>query len=295
VDACLLTCVLAPAAQCDACAVFTSLASRSPKNLIGYVDGHLVADMDRYLRWQPLLGPERYRWRSGVKHDCAGVMELQRTHQGYVNGLDESVDIEDEFVYPLYKSSDVARGRCGAPDRYVLLTQKRVGEDTSWIKDRAPKTWRYLERHASRLDARRSSIYTGQPRFAVFGVGDYAFAPWKVAVSGLYHGLEFRVLAPDAEKPALLDDTCYFIGCDSAAEAEYISGLLNSQVAHEFFSAFLFPDAKRPVTIDLLRKLDLLALARELGSEEHLQAFLDRQATAKQTTPAGSVQVALSL
>ena len=54
--------------------------------------------------------------------------------------------------------------------------------------------------------------------------------------------------------------------CQSEQEARYVADLLNSQPAREFFSAFVFWDAKRPITIDMLRRLDLSALARELGS-----------------------------
>jgi hypothetical protein len=46
--------------------------------------------------------------------------------------------------------------------------------------------------------------------------------------------------------------------------------MLNSAPASEFFSAFVFWDAKRPITVDLLRKLSLTALARELGVDPRL-------------------------
>jgi hypothetical protein len=49
---------------------------------------------------------------------------------------------------------------------------------------------------------------------------------------------------------------------------------LNSEPARGFFSALVFWDAKRPITIDVLRRLDLRALACELGSDETLAKLL---------------------
>jgi len=47
-----------------------------------------------------------------------------------------------------------------------------------------------------------------------------------------------------------------------------VASLLNSEIAHEFYSAFVFWDAKRPITTEILRRLDLAALARELDASE---------------------------
>jgi len=149
--------------------------------------------------------------------------------------------------------------------RWVIVTQKTVGQNTDSIQTNAPKTWRYLNRHAALLDARRSRIYRKRPRFSVFGVGDYTFAPWKVGVCSLYKKLAFRTVGKHAGKPVVLDDTSYFLPCYSRAEAELVARLLNSDVAKDFFSAFIFWDAKRPITVQILGQLSLLSLASELG------------------------------
>lgn len=155
----------------------------------------------------------------------------------------------------------------------MLVTQKFIGEDTSQIRDRAPKTWRYLEKHADLLDSRTSSIYRKRPRFSVFGVGHYSFAPWKVAISGFYKKLDFKIVGPHKAKAVVLDDTCYFIPCKSRDEAQLLDGLLNSKVAKEFFSALVFWDTKRPITAALLHRLDVLALAQAIGLEAELGKY----------------------
>ncbi len=202
-------------------------------------------------------------------------MELAATGRdgSYRNGLLEHVAMEAIYIYPLVKSSDLANGRLQKPSKHLLVTQKRVGEATHPIQKIAPKTWDYLMKHADLLGGRRSAVYASQPRFAIFGVGEYTFAQWKVAVSGLHKSLQFHVVPPFENKPTLLDDTCYFIACASEEEARFLALLLNSEIASAFYSAFMFPDAKRPVTAEMLRRLDLLSLARELGKEEEYRIY----------------------
>lgn len=71
----------------------------------------------------------------------------------------------------------------------------------------------------------------------------------------------------------MLDDTCYFIACKTESEAVLLEQLLNSKIAQEFFSAFIFWDAKRPITASILNRLDLFKLADELGKGEELRGY----------------------
>jgi hypothetical protein len=198
-------------------------------------------------------------------------MELRREDGNrYRNGFGEVVELESEFVYPMLKGSEVTTGRNKQPLRWMLVTQKAIGEDTAMIRQKAPVTWAYLERHADRLDRRASSIYRGRPRFSVFGVGDYTFSPWKVAISGFSKRLGFTVVASVAGKPIVLDDTCYFVSCQSKEEAHFVASLFNSVPARDFLSAYIFWDAKRPITIEVLRRLNVRTLSIELGADTKL-------------------------
>jgi hypothetical protein len=325
VDACLLICRsgIDPTAVPD-CRVFESLESLQNKGSFGRRDGRLIADVCVYDRVKHLLGSQA-RWRSGIKHDCAAVFEFREQANGnLVNGLGDVVDLEEDYLFPLVKSSDVARarfdtlshsdgrgqgegssvnsrkfrktaltptlsgstvfdpeaqtrrelaevrqtGRGSEITRRVLVPQRRVGQDTDSIARRAPKTWRYLLQHAGRIDRRASRVYRQQPRFSIFGVGPYTFSPWKVAVSGFYKTPQFAAIGPSRGRPVLCDDTCYFLPCTTAADARALARLLNSPLAREFFSAFVFPDAKRPLTAEILSSLDLAALAAAPGATD---------------------------
>jgi hypothetical protein len=265
VDACLLVVRLAPDGQTFQCGDYADLQAADATTVFGHRDGRLVANLAAYDRWKHLEGSSPWRWRSGIKHDCAKVFELRKEGTLYRNGFGRLVELERDYLYPLLKSSDLAATEERKPQRWLLVTQRTVGEDTALIQQRAPKTWQYLNDYADRLDARGSSIYRGRPRFSVFGVGAYTFAPWKVALSGFYKQLRFRLLGPFRGKPVVLDDTCNFLACATRAEAAALTALLNGSVAQEYFSAFVFWDAKRPVTVDLLQRLDLKALGNEVG------------------------------
>jgi hypothetical protein len=265
VSACLLTCKVAPSSRSFYCGIYPDLDAKKARTTIAYADGFLVADLQAYGRWRHLRGKEVVKWRSGVKHDCARVMELTADGPLFRNGYGELVKLEDTFLYPMVKGSGLFHGRVSAPDRYMLVTQKRVGEDTEPIQSEAPGTWAYLCSHSTQLAARRSSIYRNKPRFSIFGVGDYTFARWKVGIAGLYKDLVFRSLGTYQGKPIVLDDTSYFLPCKDMNQAKSLEELLNSSVARDFFSSFIFLDSKRPITAHILGRLDIPALARELG------------------------------
>lgn len=181
--------------------------------------------------------------------------------------------MEMTYLFPLLKSSDIANGRI-TPVRYVLVTQRKPSDDTAEVKKIAPKTWAYLTAHAEILDQRRSIIYQKRPRFSVFGVGDYTFSPWKVAISGLYKNCRFDVVSEHEGKPIVLDDTCYFIPCASEKEARFICELLNSDVCQRFLRSLVFFDAKRPVTIDILNRIDLKRVAEHVNRVTEARRFL---------------------
>ncbi len=234
-------------------------AAPTPAPGLVVVDGVAVADAEAYARTAHLAGDCAPAWRSGLKHDCASVMELSRDGEGWRNGLGERVTIEPELLYPLAKGADVAGGR--PVERAVLVPQRALGEDTSTLAGRAPLAWRYLCAHRDRLGARKSSVYRGRPEFSIFGVGPYAFAPWKVAVSGLHKRLDFVVLGPFAGRPVVLDDTCYFLPFDDEPSARAACGLLQTPGAREFLGARIFWEAKRPISKAILQRLSLAALA----------------------------------
>ena len=262
VDACLLY-VRMGTAHGQRCEVYGSLESAEPSATIGHRDGLLLGDVDAYERHSALRSDGSAAWRSGLKHDCSRVFEFRFKGGGWRNGLGEQVCVEEDVVYPLLKSSDVAHGR--APRLRVLVPQRSISESPLALQRRAPRAWRYLLAHQEALTRRASSIYRNRPPFSIFGVGAYSFAPWKVAIAGLYKTFRFVKIAPFEGRPVLLDDTCYFLPCETEADCDLFIELLTSKPATEFLSALTFWDAKRPITAKLLNQLDLAKVAERTG------------------------------
>ncbi len=271
VDACLLVVKLSEDAATSNhdYTIFDGLNDTQGRR-VGHRSGLTVGDLDTFERHGALIGQSPQKWRSGVKHDASPIMEFTRTERGLENGSGEVFDLEPDYLFPLLKGSDVGSAKAWRK-KYVLVTQRFVGESTSEIKTVAPKTWDYLERYSRELDARGSSIYEKNPRFSIFGIGDYAFRPWRIAICGLYKVLRFRLVEPIEGKPVMFDDTVYYLSFDSETEARETFDLLNSEPALELLASLIFWDEKRPIKTGILNVLDwsrLIVPARPLAHRE---------------------------
>lgn len=185
-----------------------------------------------------------------------------------VNGLKETVDIESEYVFPLIKSSMFKAPVVYNFKKYVIVTQKKVREDTAHIERDAPKTWAYLISHKEYFSKRKSSIYKDAPDYSMFGIGDYSYAQYKVGVSGFYKKPLFSVLVSNDNRPVMTDDTSYFI-CLPTYDTAYTAMLiLNSEKVQQFLLTIAFLDAKRPFTKKVLGQIDFHKILQEISSSD---------------------------
>lgn len=272
VDACLFTFQILPETYQYGAEIYTDLSSRIPSATLTVRENHLISDLLAYHHISHIDGISPLIWRQGIKHDAATVVELTTDYLGhFYNKQGEIVDIEEAYIYPLLKSSDVSGKEKNRPRRYVIVPHQHIGENTRLLANTAPRLWRYLQHHAEAFDKRKSSIYQNQAPFAYFGIGPYSFAPYKVAVSGMYKTPRFRAIGPLAGKPVMLDDTCYFLSCNTAEKAAIIVALLNLPLCQAFLQSVVFWDAKRPITKKVLQRIDLVAALQEVDRETLLQ------------------------
>lgn len=279
VDACLFIAEVGGDDENYQFSVYDDLGAERPAHRAGYVGRELVANTALYAASAFVEGSTVLRWRQGVKHDAAAVMELRRSGAGFVNGLGEQIDIEGSHVSPLLKGSDLFRGVTTDTTRAAVVTQRRLADDPTRLAQDAPKLWEYLSKHRGRFDRRRSSIYRNRPPFSMFGVGDYSFTPFKVAVAGLYKDAKFRAVGPIRGSAVIFDDTCYFVPVATAPEAALLTALLNCPEARGFIESVVFWDAKRPITKKLLDRLSpvrLLECADRSSVEETALAELEK-------------------
>lgn len=186
VDACLLAMDLGAARPAQTCQVASLENPHQVLRVFGWLGTKFVSNLNNYEASAELDGKSVLIWRQGLKHDCARIMELDAHNGVLTNGNDETVEVEQEYVYWLLKGSDLRGFEAGNPRKKVIVTQNRLGADTLALEDNAPNLWRYLNRNAQYFEQRKSSIYRNKPRFSIFGVGNYSFKLYKVAISGLY-------------------------------------------------------------------------------------------------------------
>jgi hypothetical protein len=267
VDACVFYCDGTRSAPDYTTQIFQDLNAKQPSHSIGFQGSQLIADTHAHARAKEFIGPSPIEWRSGIKHDAAKVMELWTNGEHLENGLGERVDLETMYLFPMFKSSDLGNSRTQINRAFMLVPQRFIGEPTHMLEQTVPKTWAYLNANRDALEARGSSIYKNNPPFSIFGVGEYSFGNWKVAISGMYKIPQFSLIGPLGDKPVVFDDTCYFLPCKSEAQARVIHAILNSNQAQDVLRAIVFWDEKRPITKERLNQINLTALANVLEDQ----------------------------
>lgn len=265
VSACVLVCTFDRKSTRKVCELYGGLDATTPSNTFGLIDGYLVADEPKYRSGRSMLGKAQPRWRSGIKHDAGAVLELTIRAGVLQNKSGERVRIESDFLYPLFKGSDLGRPEAMRHRRAMLVPQRFIGEDTARIAREAPRTWAYLNAHETAFAARKSAIYKKARPFSIFGVGEYTFHPWKIAIGALYKKLDFQLIGPVNGKPVVFDDTVYFLGFATEVEARRALHRLRSRAVTDFLSSMIFWDDMRPVKTEILNRIDL-------SSMKHLEA-----------------------
>ncbi len=278
VEASLFKCYFKPNKFSFTCKVSSLISPTSIENEFGWVGDRFVSDAVLYEKNKKYDGVSPYIWRQGVKHDCSQIMELVFINNKYVNGLKRELNIEEDLIYGFVKSSDLHSSVISKPRKYVVITQKKIGEDTTYLSIKYPRLYQYLMEHKNVFEQRKSSVYRGNPPFSIFGIGDYSFKPYKVAISGLYKRSKFSLILPEKNKPLMLDDTCYFLGFDDASESIIVWAILNSEPVQQLIAALAFLDAKRPYTKDLLMRISIDRVAGDMTYDDIINEikFLDK-------------------
>jgi hypothetical protein len=266
VNACLFSCSLGNKLEetIDEYDFYTKKSFRK----YGWVNNKFVANIDLYLHSKKIDGKFPFVWRQGVKHDASKIMELESVNGHFRNNKKETVEIEKDLVFNLLKSSDLKGNIIDKSRKYIIITQRKVGQETKYIKELYPKTYNYLFNNIEYFKKRKSSIYKGKPVFSIFGIGDYSFKLYKVAIAGMYKTTTFSLVKPINNKPVMLDDTCYFIGFDTFVDAEITRVLLNKEITQNFIQSIAFKDAKRMIIKDLLMRIDLNEIIKETNFQE---------------------------
>ncbi|TAL69505.1 MAG: hypothetical protein EPN82_06635 [Bacteroidetes bacterium] len=255
VDACIMYCEFNR--KSELIAKELSFYNKLKPFQFGWYKNNFVSNIKNYSNYVSFEGKCQFEWRSGIKHDCSKILELRLEDGYFINGLDEKFKIENNLVYSYLKGSSLKEKHINDSSLYTIITQKKVSEDTEYIKNDFPQTYKYLIEHENYFNKRKSSIYRNKPKFSIFGIGDYSFKPYKVAVAGLYKECLVSLILPDTNgKPIMPDDTCYFLGFDNLENALIVFSLMNDENIINFIESITFNDIKRKFTKDVLMRID---------------------------------------
>lgn len=274
VAASLLICRLGSVTEDYQCRVAELDLPNAVKNKFGWVDEKFVSNVSSYGKFPKYDGKCPFVWRQGLKHDCSKIMELTQNDNAFVNGFDEEVVVENDLLYRLAKSSDLRQPILRETQKVVIVTQTKVGEKTIEKLKKYPNLLSYLQANKHLFDRRKSSIYQNKPPFSIFGIGDYSFKPFKVAISGLYKRPQFCLIPLQDEKPVMIDDTCYLLGFDDFSYAIFVWTALNNYRIQKLLDSIAFKDAKRPFTKRLLMRIALATLVNNLDYSEVVEYIL---------------------
>ena len=71
----------------------------------------------------------------------------------------------------------------------------------------------------------------------------------------------------------MMDDTIYFLPCQSETEADFILELVRFEPFAELLNAMVFDGEKRPITAELLKRISFELVAEQLGIADEYAAF----------------------
>jgi hypothetical protein len=179
-------------------------------------------------------------WLEVLGSDAAGLRVRNVPHRGKHALASSEQLIEPELVYPLVRWGDVDRWRA-RPSIHLLLVQDpatRRGIEASHMQARYPLAYDYLLRFRPLLEARAAyRRYQGEgPFYAMYNVGPYTLAPWKVVWRRMDRRLRAAVLGQcevpgRGLRPIVPQETCVLVAADSSEEAHYLCALLNSSLS----------------------------------------------------------------
>ena len=218
---------------------------------------------------QPMFGPSTWvNGRKGITTDLNGVYFVDvidsnpatktvkvrtRPHEGKTDlGQPREFWVEAESLFPLAKGAGDLHPCYFLPENTLYAFVPNKGIDRASLDSAAarysshtnPKTFKFFKAYQSFLES-RSTFKTrmkGAPFFAIYNVGDYTFAPYKViwaemtgdfsaavVASGSVPGYGPRVYVPDHK--------LYFADFDQPEPAFYLCGLLHSEIVKEMIEA----------------------------------------------------------
>lgn len=212
-----------------------------------------VAPANLELQYDALRGESSYRGRVGVHTGgAAGVYRIEvledrgstllirnRANAGKISFSEITAEVERALVHPLVRGRDLRNGRAD-PSGHILLPHGTDGKPISEERMRRefPLVFAYFEHFREPMLRRAHYLHhfaaAGKPYWSMYNVGPYTFAPHRVAWREQSSTFDCALLAAGH----IADAKLVTVVVDSAEEAAYLAGFLQTGVVRSFVESY---------------------------------------------------------
>jgi hypothetical protein len=178
-----------------------------------------------------------------------GILVIENMHdRGKREIKSVHISIEPDLVFPAVSGGDIVK--YGIKSHFYLLIsqnpQKRVPYSEDWMIQNVPLTHAYLRQFKKILLSRGSRVVKElaikTEFYAMYGIGEYTFAKYRVAWKRMAAKMSAVVLSgiktDFGTKRLVSTDTTAFFALDNKDEAHYLCGILNSELIDSFIKSF---------------------------------------------------------
>lgn len=190
-----------------------------------------------------------------ISHDGSLVQIETRPEAGRTNiGPKRRFWVEPTLLYPVIKGASDLKTCCFAPKHELYAIVPNKGITSAWLSQAKNEVEENNHRlldyfRAFEQQLRNRSTYRTRmpsaPYYAIYNVGEYTFAPWKVVWpeqpgnNGLPVAVvNTRTLQGVEEKAVIPDHKIYFAEFDEPIKAFYLCGLLSCSHVQKFITSF---------------------------------------------------------
>lgn len=212
--------------------------------------------------FEPLKGPNSYSayrgastepygvfWLNLVEVRPDGMLLVENQHnRGKREIKHVRQALEPTLVYPAVAGGNLRRYGM-ASSFYALISQNpatRAPYPEEWMEENAPHTLGYLKQFEKVLLSRGSNVVRqfaeNTEFYAMYGIGEYSFAPYRVVWKRMAQRMEATVLGkimtPFGRKEVISTDTTSFMVAGSREEAHYLCAVLNADLVNDYIASF---------------------------------------------------------
>jgi SAM-dependent methyltransferase len=235
-------------------------------------------------------------WVKVLERQPNELLLIENLHEvGKISVPNVTRSLEPDLVYPLLRGRDVSRWRA-EPSAHLLLTQDpatRAPYPEAQMKRQWRRTHEYLKLFEKELRGRsglkRYFDPAVDPFYAMYNVGPYTVAPYKVVWREQASQMTAAVVTPVDGRPVVPDHKLMLVAAEGEPEAHFICALLNSGPATATVKSYV---VETQTTTHVLQHVAIARFSARDGLHRRLSELSRR---AHELTAAGDADGVASL